>query len=495
VDLGRSYSISQLRIWTRNDCCLTRNANVVAFVGDSSRSYIYDTVFMPLRTLTTPTLGAPTIINNVATGRFVTIFKANLAGGDASFLSLCEVQVFAQKLANQPSPVVAFASEQFRGNLVIVGGTSPAGFRTPAVRFFNVDKREWAPAFTPLGTGPGARGASMLALMDSTRLLTYGGASNGGVMSDMSLLIFPDCPAFNVYDSSILSFQCYNGGTACIFTCQVGFSDQNAGAPVVCREDGLVDGVLPPCLSLSIASAPIAMTAVADAGNTSVAVTWQAPSITGPYPLLSFTVTATPVQFIETFALPSGFADPSVWRVWNTTLQSSSTYFFKDGRLWIDAGSGTDTWAGLTTTGTWTATPYPGSWTGGTGIITVNEPATRNSYVLFRDWPATIDAWGEWAMETDIVASAMVDASGMWTGLMDMGLNQGKGEIQVWLGIRYTDGAFGGTYTINFGTNGGRMDRVFAALGNQVYFRLEKFTGGASFPGGRDAGYGELPDP
>jgi hypothetical protein len=484
VDLGAVYDVSQLRLFTSRHCCCywdagqnreicPRNQGYTIFVGNSKKNYIYDSQFMTNRdilyidgtqTINSVSVNVPgsggMIVNNRASGRYVTLYRPNLSGGDGSLITMCEVMVMAERLANQPSPVSSFASEVFRGNLVIYGGASPNGFRTSAVRFFNLATRTWAPAFTPLGTGPGSRTFAAMTLLDSDRLLIYGGTSNADVMSDMLTLNFATCPVIDTI-TGVQSYTCTAGGTTCTFVCLPTFIDQNKGMPVTCREDGLVDGILPPCLSTQLASIPSNPVITLDSTNTSVTVTWGAPSTWGAYPTpLGYRVQATPVEFFETYV--NGFPNPGAWRQWTAQALSASFFYFVNGRLVMDCTSDTDYWA-------WNMAENMDT----TGVV--YQDGVRKAFVLYRDFPATIDPYGEWAMETEMSADAMPDSSGLSWGVIDMGLNNGNGEIQYFFGFRYTDyAAFGMTYTIAMETLGGRVGRIFPALSNRAYFRIEK---------------------
>ena len=95
VDLGQSYTISEIRIWNRTDCCSNRLSNYHVFVKDSP--FVASTIsglqsesgvtHYPQTTQPNPTA---TINTSSLAGRYVRIQK-----NDADALSLAEVEVFA----------------------------------------------------------------------------------------------------------------------------------------------------------------------------------------------------------------------------------------------------------------------------------------------------------------------------------------------------------------------------------------------------------------
>ncbi|MFK7804158.1 MAG: putative Ig domain-containing protein [Anaerolineae bacterium] len=124
VDLGESVDISQINVYNRTDCCSNRTSNVYVFVSDTDltgRSYtdiLNDSSVW--RNFTSGQIPNQLEITEATTGRYV---RVQLAG--TNFLSLAEVEVFAEPQANQDpiltnpgnisSPAGILASQSFAG--------------------------------------------------------------------------------------------------------------------------------------------------------------------------------------------------------------------------------------------------------------------------------------------------------------------------------------------------------------------------------------------
>jgi hypothetical protein len=86
VDLGRAYSIEQIKIWNRTDCCSGALSNFDVLVSDTpftQNSTIF-TFYVP------GPAGTPTILPVRESGRYVRVHLRN-----KEYLALAEVEVLA----------------------------------------------------------------------------------------------------------------------------------------------------------------------------------------------------------------------------------------------------------------------------------------------------------------------------------------------------------------------------------------------------------------
>ena len=476
VDLGSVYSISLINVWGRLDCCTNRNTDIQIYVGNSMNwqansqcnfnGNIGTQALPPSpNAIMTASISCPT------SGRYVTFRRPNLYGGDSSILTLCEVQVIAQSLPNIPNPMSAMGAVYFRGNMVLFGGVDSSGFRSNSISLFNVDNLKFVPAYTPLGDVPIARSLMGFAVLDPGKLLVFGGTSNSDVITDALTLSFPACPAPSGWDSiGVFSKTCTGGGTSCVFVCTSQYTDVNNGLPLVCREDGIWTGSVPPCQPLVLASAPTSVSYV-QTDATSVNITWMSPTSFGlpvGSSVQNYTVSATPDGLFERFV--NGFPNGSAWHVNRPDVITASSNYFVNGRLYVDAGAGSDYWTGISTSAT-------------TGNTPVNP--TRHGYVLYRDWPTNVNPNGEWTFETEAEAVQISDASGVSICMFDVGIPSttpygvsSGGEMQFTWGYRYTDGgAYGSPLTLALESLGGVQTEYIplpTTLPRKVQLRIER---------------------
>jgi hypothetical protein len=443
VDLGKEYSVSEVALWPRIECCRTRSRRISIYIGNN-RDWRGNTLVLSNADLQTTgpgvyystcpnRYGVTTATAQIAagtqcwsysfpkaySGRYVTArkipFNANncqlhdTAGGDENVINIGEFQVWAQRLANQPS-ARAFASfSNYRGTLTVAGGVDAGGFYLDTVDMFDLTTNTWRPRITPLGTRPAGRiQSSLLALPNITSsgynepsnvmLLTGGFDSSGNALGDMNVLTLPKCSpspmvALNEY-LGIKSEVCTNAGTVCSYTCQGGFIGAPANGPsntIVCSPEGVWIGSIPVCIPPDSASfqAPVASsTSVVPSGFFGAKVSWVKPGV-GIWSIQGYRVTAKPVDFIETFvnwnsansASSIGFKNPSVWSVAPTETGSSSVYFFDK------------------VTGALVINNAQGAGTGGTASVGGRYDA-MNVLRTFPQAETGLNPDGDWAVET-----------------------------------------------------------------------------------------------
>jgi hypothetical protein len=407
VDLGREYSVSEVALWPRTECCRTRSRRISIYIGNN-RDWRGNTLVLSNADLQTtgPGVYYPTCPNKYGvttataqiasgtqcwsyafpktfSGRYVTARKIpfnpnncqnhDVAGDDQNVINIGEFQVWAQRLANQPSPRAFASFSNYRGTLTVAGGVDAGGFYLDTVDMFDLSTNTWRPRIKPLGTPPAARiQSSLFALPNitssgynepsSTMLLTGGFDSSGNALGDMNVLTLPKCSpspmvALNEY-LGIKSEICTNAGTVCSYTCQGNFIGAPANGPsntIICSPEGVWIGSIPVCIPPDSTSfqAPVASsTSVVPSGFFGARVSWARPSI-GIWSIQGYRVTAKPVDFIESFvnwnsansASSLGFKNPAVWSVAPTETGSSSVYFFDkvSGALVINNAQGAGT--------------------------------------------------------------------------------------------------------------------------------------------------------
>ena len=436
VDLGATFSVQGVALWPRTDCCRVRSKRIEIYVGNS-RDWKYNRRVLSSADIENPTAGAGqgtyfpnscpaatygTLAQGTSCwgltlpapvqGRYVSVRKvpfnpANCAlvdpsasyqlqgpstvsgaptgpfspaGQDANALNLGEMQVLAERLANQPAPRANAAFASVRGQLAITGGVDATGGLRQEVQMLDLASGAWGAPLAPIGTPPSARtAATLLPLVNvsgaynvpSTRIaLAAGFDSTGTAIGDFNILTLPACapspwlalPA-GVYPG-IASESCTSAGTVCSYVCAPGFVPapaNGASNTIVCGPTGQWVGSLPVCIpqgasavtGTAAINAPAAgSTSVAPLGFTGATVSWTAPT-SGIWAVSGFRVQSVRTDFYEAFSSVSasgaqllGFADATKWSAAPTdTLTNSVTSFrASTGELVLDnmegAGSG-----------------------------------------------------------------------------------------------------------------------------------------------------------
>lgn len=121
VDLGASYSIDEIRIWNRADCCGDRLSNFYVFVSDEpfSTTDLGETLNQGVWNFYVPgQAGFPSVVPVGALGRYVRVQLST-----NNWLSLGEVEVMGTSSGAQPSGFNAALSSN--GGLVTASSTTP----------------------------------------------------------------------------------------------------------------------------------------------------------------------------------------------------------------------------------------------------------------------------------------------------------------------------------------------------------------------------------
>ena len=505
VDLGDTYDINQIELWPRTDCCPERNRYINIYVG-FSLDYNYNTI-VPGVPLDLGIAAGSRKFTAPLRGRYVIVTRTPQASNTENFLTLCEVLVWANKLLDQPAARSGMSYTSFRGNLVIYGGSGSTGFTIDNnVRMFDMVSGRWAASVTPLGNPPTARYLThFLPIPDSSAqpvvtpsrdLLIYSGFSNADTLTDANILRFPSCPAF-VRDG-ILAENCTHSGTVCQYTCLSGFTVRNKG-PIICRQDGLWDGLVPPCQALT-PTAPRGPGFVSELGvsvgtlGTFVNVTYTAPASLGYYGgsgVSSYNVFAAPANdFYEDFST-NDFVNPSAWKRFAEFPTISNNHYFANGKLWLDAAAGSDYWLPTINANSYNVMNRPsaplGPW------FVTGDPLYRG-LILHRDWPSNVDPSQPWVYDALLEAGTLPNNAQLCIGLFDPNTcpipttsanypSKCAGHIYFYAGLRkVSEGFYPGFEAVGSGIFGGWLQEQ--ALSPNIYVRIEYSPTGSVNPVG-----------
>jgi hypothetical protein len=228
----------------------------------------------------------------VASALFVAIRRysggadGSQADGDNS-VSVCEVEVWADRMLDTPSPRSGHAAAGFKGQVFIFGGASN-GLLLNDMHIFSMTRRTWAPIVVPLGTPPAPRQFAQLTVLDAQRMAISGGVAGSTAFSETFSNLYAGCPGLDNSNSMINFAQsyCRQGGSACKWSCfsgddKYGNNNFDRGGWLVCMPSGAYSGVNPPC-NLARPSA-VTITNVQALSATSAKVSWAAPATGGPF--------------------------------------------------------------------------------------------------------------------------------------------------------------------------------------------------------------------
>jgi hypothetical protein len=519
VDMGRVVDVQSINVYARYDCCTGRNKGIKFYVGLSDdETYDQQCLNAPnditpdgncpldmglpnclvksqpagqacrsgadvvsLNTLQPPLTACYKYFTCPLRGRYLKLVKQTpVAGLDANFIMLGEVQVIANKLLDMPSARSGMATAVFGGCLVVFGGLDVNGVTNNEVRLFDMLRNLWVPAFTPLGTTPSARSFAALALLPSplaaaggasNSLALFSGASQSGQLNDVNILSFPACPALD--PTGVLSSSCVHGNTVCYITCAAYALSTNGAAPVVCQSDGTWRGTFPACQTQT-PSAPQGLSAVVNPATGAVTVSWQPPASLGYKPqLIAYDIITVSTAVIEDFSLGK-FPDPSAWYL---APPYSSTVV--------------------------PVTPWvPGLKSGGNSYdfypsAVLNLPALRvvsdygsNCWTsqmqcaqMLRNFPPYINVAGSWSAEvfvemdvTNIIAQSGMGATiGVYDttkGSIDPSTGNPAGLLMFYLGLRQ-DGNANGLFSVGVEQSQGYFSSYSASNGrSNGYFKI-----------------------
>jgi hypothetical protein len=502
VDLGLTISVQYVRVFGNNEAALkTNNGNIAFYLGDSA-DYKWNNKCENGPTDITPTNpnlcisgSANTIVtqNGLAPftacyleftcagrGRFLHVVKSGaMVAGVSDKLLIGELEVYASKLLDEPTPRAFSATTVYGGSMVLFGGSDSIGFRNNEIRFFDMLRGTWLSTVQALGTSPVSRsGAFFMNIPSQTnapssKFLLFGGlgGSSSDVLNDVSVLSLPSCPEISTY--GVQSQSC-SPSSVCTFTCIAGAIATNPpNEPLVCQIDGSWRGILPPCrfpypLKPTSVTATVYSTGVA-------AISWIPPVVQFPYvPLVSYRVKQVPQEIYEDYSLNQFPA--RIGPVIAAPVGSS----YIGGNWWrLLEKSGNVLIPGLNVN----------SWDFWQGWLRVNSDSRRlNSFdtndnlVLYRDFPSGIDPAKDWAVEAFVSLDTfnIVTVFGMSSCLAIVNLNNygGLGNAEMYLCI--TNGNAAGTpYTISFEQGQGKWSTYYgtqAIPGNpsSAYLRIER---------------------
>lgn len=331
VDLGRVYDLASVTYWPRTDCtvadCVQRNQNLNFYVGFSQDSS-YDTACPNVPIDQGMATGGRTYQCPLR-GRYVIIRRRAAPTDVTNIIHVCEMTVIGNLQLDQPSARSGMAYAAYRGHMVIYGGSSSNGFRVDDVRLFDMVTATWVPAFSPVGNSPTARALTQfLPIPDlslspvsrpATDILIYAGQSNSDVLTDANILRFASCAPYS--RDGIAGENCTNAGTVCFVRCMAGFTQANGNTPVICREDGSWEGIIPPCAAAPPDVPTNLAVAISLPGYANASVSYSYPVNLGYY---SSGGAAANVRKFEISAVPTGelleefrgnaFVNPSAWK-------------------------------------------------------------------------------------------------------------------------------------------------------------------------------------
>ncbi len=360
VDLGKTHDVNSLSVWGRNDCCTGRNFNIRWYVGNS-RDWRYNTLCANSPAdITPPSGGGSRTFTCPARGRYVLAVKpVTTQWADANIIQLCEVQVTANRLLDQPPARAGMATANYGGTLVIFGGADSSGFRYNDIRMWDMERNMWLPAVAPLGTPPVSRAYASFYLLPNASLGwsipsnsfgLFGGLSNTDQLNDFMTLTLPQCPPYERV--GIINEDCRHGGTACYFTCDAFTVNMNGANPLVCQADGTWRGVTPPCTPRPPTQPNIVSATVT---GTSASLTWTAPT-TSYWPVTSYRASSLVNDVVDSFP-NNAFPDATKWTLMPTYVgpcgtpstalsctfyrtQTANGIDFRDGMLRLNADLG-----------------------------------------------------------------------------------------------------------------------------------------------------------
>jgi hypothetical protein len=194
------------------------------------------------------------------------------ADGDNA-VSVCEVEVYAERMINTPLARTGHAAMGFRGQVFIFGGSSN-GLLLNDLHMFSMTSKTWAPMVVPLGAAPAPRQFAQLTALDNFRVAISGGVAGSTAFSETWSNRFAFCPAVDLTGVDSSKTVCRQGGSACKYTC---FGENNNAARngwLICQPSGVFAGVNPPCNPT--APGPSSNIIVVPS-QTSAVVTWSAP--------------------------------------------------------------------------------------------------------------------------------------------------------------------------------------------------------------------------
>jgi len=415
VDLGLTVTVQSVRIFGNDEAAFkTNNGNIAFYLGDSA-DYKWNTKCAngPTNISPNPSTCISGNANTVVTqngigpfracyleftcpsrGRFLQVVKS---GPATERLYIGELEVYASKLLDEPTPRAFSSTTVYGGSMVIFGGSDSIGFRNNEIRFFDMLRGMWLSSVQALGTSPVARsGAFFMNIPSQTnspssKFILFGGlgGTSSDVLNDVSVLSLPSCPEISSY--GVQSQSC-SPASVCTFTCIAGAIATNPpNEPLVCQLDGSWRGILPPC-RFPYPLKPTAVTATVF--STGIAsVSWVPPVAQFPYtPLVTYRVKQVPQEIFEDYTL--GAFPARIGPVVSAPIGSR----YIGGNWWrLIEKNGNVLIPNLNVN----------SWDFWQGWLRVNSDQRRlNSFdtndnlVLYRDWPAGIDAAKDWAVET-----------------------------------------------------------------------------------------------
>jgi Fibronectin type III domain/Kelch motif len=390
VDLGQAYAVNTIRFWPRLDCCTARNRNFRFYLG-YSLDYKASEMCATVADTTPPVPASQQYIDIQckATGRFL-IVRRELNPGDDPIMHICELKVFANRQLNEPPGRYGHAATTFRGAMVVYGGYDSTGLQLTGIDYFDYASNQWLANIVTLGTRPAGRAYMSLVPVSSTKLVAYGGTTPSSAVSEIVTITFPACPVINTL--GISKSISTGAGTANVYSCYPGFNDNTLGKPVFCSVDGLLVGPNTPC-SPAAPGAPTGLT-ISQITNSSMLVSWTAPTATGYYPTITgYRLHPVVPSDYELTILATGPSEGyTAWNfsapIYATPTSAPVESFFRfdapENILTIDAGAGANSWGSNGARGT-APVAFKNNWPAN---IDLNQDLAIEGHVMmdYSDW-------------------------------------------------------------------------------------------------------------
>ena len=386
-----------------------------------------------------------------------------LDGDDA--VSVCEVQVWADEMANVPSPRAGHATAGFRGQIYVFGGYDASGLQLNDMNHYSMLGKRWTQT-NPYGTPPEPRSYAQLTVLNSFRLALSHGMSGSDVpLTNVWSNLYAGCPG--VISTGVQSSYCRQGGSACRYTCVGGYVNQNAAEYdgwLVCLPSGGLQGYNPPCAPQP-AGAPGTPSATPTSPTTAL-VTWTAASPGG----------AASVQYYQANSRDSSGA--AEWfDTFPDTTSVANTYVFWDPSANKTAGVlGGSSFGAPMNELRLTSAPNQNC------IVRTRQDGSSCPYVMLPStlWPASLPR-NDFAVETIIV----IEGRNLYQPVIMAGLglvDESNGFVQVILGVEYVAPYYFVVWDgFKSGIGGNSLWRILQELrvsnvedGLKVYLRIER---------------------